>query len=84
MCLPTFVLSFCEITHRQPMIFPLLNPDPKAAVQVKLLLVSRNTFSCHFYFAHCEFLCCECFYGDLGRTLGQVGTRLIASFHINL
>lgn len=73
MCLPTFGLSFCEITHRQPMIFPLLNPDPKAAVQVKFLLVSRNTFSVIFILLIVSFYVVSVFMGIWGELWDRLG-----------
>lgn len=73
MCLPTFGLSFCEITHRQPMIFPLLNPDPKAAVQVKFLLVSRNTFSVIFILLIVSFYVVSVFMGIWGEFWDRLG-----------
>ena len=73
MCLPTFGLSFCEITYRQPMIFPLLNPDPKAAVQVKFLLVSRNTFSVIFILLIVSFYVVSVFMGIWGEFWDSLG-----------
>ena len=79
MCLPTFGLSFCEITHRQPMIFPLLNPDPKAAVQVKFLLVSRNTFSVIFILLIVSFYVVSVFMG-FGENFGTGWDKTYSQF----